>query len=114
MRISDWSSDVGASVLRAMTRELCSGPLAQRSIVERDAPCAGQPFACKQPQQCRLAGTIRAEDRMQLAGLERPEERRVGKECVSPCRSRGSPYHEKKKRKNVECKKIVIRHCPKR
>src|SRR3546814_16632595 len=26
----------------------------------------------------------------------RSEERRVGKECVSTCRSRGSPYHEKK------------------
>src|SRR3546814_18743987 len=25
------------------------------------------------------------------------EERRVGKECVSPCRSRWSPYHQKKK-----------------
>src|SRR3546814_13986938 len=24
---------------------------------------------------------------------ERSEERRVGKECVGPCRSRGSPYH---------------------
>src|SRR3546814_12388235 len=28
----------------------------------------------------------------------RSEERRVGKECVSTCRSRWSPYHEKKKR----------------
>src|SRR3546814_13930173 len=26
---------------------------------------------------------------------ERSEERRVGKECVSTCRSRWSPYHEK-------------------
>src|SRR3546814_20723091 len=26
----------------------------------------------------------------------RSEERRVGKECVSPCRSRWSPYHLKK------------------
>ena len=25
--------------------------------------------------------------------LERSEERRVGKECVQPCRSRWSPYH---------------------
>src|SRR3546814_11010621 len=25
------------------------------------------------------------------------EERRVGKECVSTCRSRGAPYHKKKK-----------------
>src|SRR3546814_11903864 len=25
--------------------------------------------------------------------IERSEERRVGKECVSPCRSRWAPYH---------------------
>src|SRR3546814_11616026 len=31
----------------------------------------------------------------------RSEERRVGKECVSTCRSRWSPYHEKKKTKNT-------------
>src|SRR3546814_18785380 len=31
------------------------------------------------------------------AGLSaRSEERRVGKECVSTCRYRGSPYHSKK------------------
>src|SRR3546814_12983826 len=29
---------------------------------------------------------------------ERSEERRVGKECVSTCRSRGSQFHEKKKK----------------
>src|SRR3546814_19165680 len=29
----------------------------------------------------------------------RSEERRVGKECVSTCRSRWSPYHSKKKQK---------------
>src|SRR3546814_20529226 len=29
---------------------------------------------------------------------ERSEERRVGKECVSTCRSRWSPYHKKKKK----------------
>src|SRR3546814_19478892 len=31
--------------------------------------------------------------------MNRSEERRVGKECVSTCRSRGSPDH---KRKNIE------------
>src|SRR3546814_20069756 len=30
----------------------------------------------------------------------RSEERRVGKECVSTCRSRWSPYHYKTKRQN--------------
>src|SRR3546814_11272022 len=32
----------------------------------------------------------------------RSEERRVGKECVSTCRSRWSPYHYKKK--HIRCK----------
>src|SRR3546814_12841125 len=41
-----------------------------------------------------LIGTVRAEG-MTAAALssERSEERRVGKECVSTCRSRWSPYH---------------------
>src|SRR3546814_16350001 len=30
----------------------------------------------------------------------RSEERRVGKECVSTCRSRWSPYHSKQKKSN--------------
>src|SRR3546814_12021688 len=29
---------------------------------------------------------------------ERSEERRVGKECLSTCRSRWAPYHQKKKK----------------
>src|SRR3546814_17847972 len=39
----------------------------------------------------------------------RSEERRVGKECVSTCRSRWSPYHEKKKKKTGSTKKNKIR-----
>src|SRR3546814_13866867 len=36
-----------------------------------------------------------------IAALEkRTEERRVGKECVITCRSRWSPYHENKKKRN--------------
>src|SRR3546814_15307809 len=34
--------------------------------------------------------------------LNRSEERRVGKECVSTCRSRWSPYHSKKQRNTQE------------
>src|SRR3546814_17040255 len=33
--------------------------------------------------------------------VPRSEERRVGKECVSTCRSRWSPYHSKKKKQNT-------------
>src|SRR3546814_13810066 len=36
------------------------------------------------------------------AGIaHRSEERRVGKECVSTCRSRWSPYHSKKKQQKM-------------
>src|SRR3546814_18107955 len=31
--------------------------------------------------------------RLQMTAVKRSEESRVGKECVSPCRSRWSPYH---------------------
>src|SRR3546814_16416535 len=42
---------------------------------------------------------------LQATRLLRSEERRVGKECVSTCRSRWSPYHYKKKsQKSDNCK----------
>src|SRR3546814_3699210 len=48
-------------------------------------------------QQQRKGGIGRVEaDSLRLAGqqrADRSEERRVGKECVSTCRSRWSPYH---------------------
>src|SRR3546814_17523672 len=37
-----------------------------------------------------VAGTV---DRLLVTDGHRSEERRVGKECVSKCRSRWSPYH---------------------
>src|SRR3546814_18838141 len=64
----------------------------------------------KSPDPRNLAGAARAPvpdqgpatsthtGRWSLAVTSRSEERRVGKECVSTCRSRWSPYHSKKKR----------------
>src|SRR3546814_3463188 len=37
--------------------------------------------------------TVVGESGPEECGLDRSEERRVGKECVSTCRSRWSPYH---------------------
>src|SRR3546814_12327409 len=47
---------------------------------------------------------------------KRSEERRVGKECVSTCRSRWSPYHYKKKNKKHThtCKTLDISAISKR
>src|SRR3546814_8518688 len=49
---------------------------------------------------CGFLGSAAADDaviaslpRVLKIGVARSEERRVGKECVSTCRSRWSPYH---------------------
>src|SRR3546814_20321431 len=52
------------------------------------APCAKRASYCALTSLMLLPGSSRR---------SRSEERRVGKECVSSCRSRWSPYHSKKK-----------------
>src|SRR3546814_14516992 len=51
----------------------------------------------------RSSGSIHASFRRTkfLIAMLRSEERRVGKECVSTCSSRWSPYHSKKKKSNI-------------
>src|SRR3546814_2586705 len=73
MRISDWSSDV------------CSSDLLQLPGF------AGQPAI----QSDAFLDTMRERVLAYVDDqkLTRSEERRVGKECVSTCRSRWSPYH---------------------
>ena len=41
----------------------------------------------------RLRHCLQALDAVQRQAIARSEERRVGKECIPPCRSRWSPYH---------------------
>src|SRR3546814_14727620 len=73
MRISDWSSDV------------CSSDLSNVSLSLRTPPLAAPAARCPVPFFL-LSDFVEG----------RSEERRVGKECVSTCRSRWSPYHYKK------------------
>src|SRR3546814_21043270 len=53
------------------------------------------------PMNYNRAKGVYANLEIDLGGVQlrsiRSEERRVGKECVSTCRSRWSPYHSKKK-----------------
>src|SRR3546814_16509381 len=60
------------------------------AVMEVAAKCADH----KEHVSQRLA-EVQEKFRQQLEGLlmGRSEERRVGKECVSTCRSRWSPYH---------------------
>src|SRR3546814_19645113 len=99
MRISNWSSDVCSSDLpnmdgrnwqdaayRAFTTEF-------DEVVLADTLCDPEELSrlrmLLDQQLSHLQGVIgRLANR-----LQRSEERRVGKECVSTCRSRWSPYH---------------------
>src|SRR3546814_20668550 len=105
MRISDWSSDVCSSEL---VDDLMGGVIlmfwsrAKRwAVAERLG--TGNP---KMHEWCEwIAGQIAnrhasgssAPAYLRDLHWRRSEERRVGKECVRKCRSRGSLYIEKKK-----------------
>src|SRR3546814_2587365 len=87
MRISDWSSDV------------CSSDL----FVDYDGHSEKTQVGLFGPEDRPAAEVDRVfEALLQFETIEsltlkfksfRSEERRVGKECVSTCRSRWSPYH---------------------
>src|SRR3546814_7966583 len=77
MRISDWSSDVCSSDL-GFFYAVGSGS----AIL---APSAFWILGSRMP--LHVLDNLSA-----IAPQERSEERRVGKECVSTCRSRWSPY----------------------
>src|SRR3546814_17667317 len=97
MRISDWSSDVCSSDLRAHLRD----------AVKEKAFLLLDDFArylddralalVERTHQPIGAGTLFGQPRLALRrrapGEFRSEERRVGQECVSTLRSRWSPDH---------------------
>src|SRR3546814_2926395 len=103
-RISDWSSDVCSSDLESI--RLAN---AQQKTVERVAQLKQDMEATKELHRLSALqgklldadGTTVLMDYFAEYGISTPatvnvnrsEERRVGKECVSTCRSRWSPYH---------------------
>src|SRR3546814_6776799 len=85
MRISDWSSDVCSSDLIVLTRD----PDWQDEGAEPVATIEEALKLANAPHVMVIGG---AEiHRLFLPIADRSEERRVGKECVSTCRSRWSP-----------------------
>src|SRR3546814_13769580 len=100
MRISDWSSDVCSSDLRksddhaGLWDTLSAWADAVRNPEEWTGKVIG--LAQKRPIE------VTPHERGQVVELVRSEERRVGKECVSTCRSRWSPDHEKTKNDNSQ------------
>src|SRR3546814_5576027 len=88
LRISDWSSDVCSSDLLDVAGQA-------GDVVDDDDSATSALAGPKIGQQFQHAGPIdqAAGDGFVLEHGGRSEERRVGKECVSTCRSRWAPYH---------------------
>src|SRR3546814_13449845 len=113
MRISDWSSDVCSSDLYFL-QLLGKKKNKMETIKNYSFVDMGIMLRRSMRHVFRSMDTIITVTVMPIAMMllfvyvlggaiqtgSRSEERRVGKECVSTCRSRWSPYHEKKKRKD--------------
>src|SRR3546814_16824795 len=91
MRISDWSSDVCSSDLK---KKLVDAYTADRAKL---VSAGSEKRAQRHTELAGAANQIRAKLR-QFAGQRqtRSGARRVGRECVSTCRSRWSSSHYKK------------------
>src|SRR3546814_21092911 len=108
MRISDWSSDVCSSDLARDGRDAIDAleqafRIDPQQLVVRgrdDAAVIGEGAVDQLRGQHRIAEP-ETDFRRRQTDLDRSEERRVGKECVSTCRSRWSPYHSKKKEQKI-------------
>src|SRR3546814_14276054 len=105
MRISDWSSDVCSADLGSLPASSCAdkrlypanvkaGRDLRWLIGHRDRPLARR---LEHNQHHEKADLPPVPGRLPSSLLpSRSDERRVGNECVSTCRSRWSPNHYKK------------------
>src|SRR3546814_14214657 len=92
MRISDWSSDVCSSDLR-LRRGGSAGNPDLKPLTSNNYDASLEYYFS--PTGSVTAAVFRHDAQGFLSTVDdrRSEERRVGKECVSTCRSRWSPYH---------------------
>src|SRR3546814_19448748 len=103
MLISDWSSDVCSSDLLAFDNRRCGVvpvemPADDPEIAGVGAESEVEQVACygngaKRGIDRRIDAHARELPLRHAKIARRSEERRVGKEWVSTCRYRGSPYH---------------------
>src|SRR3546814_11416642 len=102
MRISDWSSDVCSSDLTVFISSIVAPDDRSFLVIfcfsDKLIISIGKGIRAEAPPDKNITAIsfVFAFSRISNILLVRSEERRVGKECVSTCRSRWSPYHEKK------------------
>src|SRR3546814_2944414 len=89
MRISDWSSDVCSSDLEA---DADNGFNALVAILPRNRQAQRRTVLIRQDLAVHADRHERERMHRLVDAQPSSEERRVGKECVSTCRTRWSPY----------------------
>src|SRR3546814_17743627 len=72
-------------------------------VIWKSTPDSSSSPASSSPRGLASSDTMDIR-RIWLLNRRRSEERSVGKECVSTCRSRWSTYHSKKKKKKTDDK----------
>src|SRR3546814_4951570 len=90
MRISDWSSDVCSSDLFGKRRTILEVPYLLAIQVDSYREFLQSDRALAKREDKGLHAALKS---VFPISSYRSEERRVGKECVSTCRSRWSRYH---------------------
>src|SRR3546814_16870616 len=100
MRISDWSSDVCSSDLASGTPVLKDVYDTQGGLNDPKQYVEAYGFSINATAELTGALTLRSISawRKDSSASPRSEERRVGTECGSTCRSRWSPYPYKKQK----------------
>src|SRR3546814_5507735 len=93
MRISDWSSDVCSSDLGRWQREALTEAGNSATSLPLHHPFGWPPSPSLRDREDRQRPLPTPRRTCPSQESSRSEERRVGKECVSTCRSRWSPYH---------------------
>src|SRR3546814_5995308 len=95
MRISDWSSDVCSSDLHWFTQSLHGRAFkdALGDSMFREQYLDAVACLIREQERAGLDIVSDGDSRFDLTVGGRSEARRVGKECVSTCRSRWSAYH---------------------
>src|SRR3546814_12896488 len=99
MRISDWSSDVCSSDLVSKPSCIGGGSGYGSNGLGSTMPATRTVISIRGKAQC-IQDRSRS-GRRSHSCTQRSEERRVGKECVSTCRSRWSAVHSRKKKRDI-------------
>src|SRR3546814_15636394 len=101
MRISDWSYVCSSDLIDRATIPAPDEMAKASALAVTELETSFEGVGGRQPAVKGISFKLRKGECLGLIG--RSAERRVGKECVSTCRSRWSPYNQKRTQASNIC-----------